>query len=105
MRGDPNAGCRLSRLRRMRGKKIGDLGTERGRNLVQRFQCGIGSGDFHCADETCRTFAASARSSCDHDLSRRSWRRLRASSRFVCFGFRRLIRQNDAFASKKRHTL
>jgi hypothetical protein len=41
----------LSHLRRMRGDEIGKLDTERGRNLVQRFQRGIGCGDFHGADE------------------------------------------------------
>ena len=41
----------LSRLRRMRGKKIGDLDIERGRNLVQRLQRRVGRGNFQRADQ------------------------------------------------------
>jgi hypothetical protein len=41
----------LSHLRHLRGDKIDDLDAERGRDLVQRFQGGIGCGDFECADE------------------------------------------------------
>lgn len=47
---------------------------------------------------------SSARSYWDHDRSRRSRRRLRASNRLVCAGLRRLIRQDDAFRQHEQNT-